>query len=57
MRYYIFSDDIGKRFGMTFNRTEVPPFRMFVDYFLENDEQFQSIYLRCVIGILGTVPT
>ncbi len=46
MRYYLISGDIGRRFGMAFNRTEMPEFKLFVDYYLENEEQFQSVYLR-----------
>ncbi len=46
MRYSKIASQIYRRFGdAKTSRHTMPPFRMFVEYFLENKQQFQNIYL------------
>lgn len=57
MRGHRFGKKIRARFGVRGRRPVLPPFRMFVDYFLENKSQFQSIYLEYEYSPETKIPT
>ncbi len=46
MRFDKVSELIGVRFGVEFPEGEMPPFQMFVEYFLGSEEQFRKVYER-----------
>ena len=46
MRFDKVSELIGGHFGVEFPEGEMPPFQMFVEYFLGSEEQFRKVYER-----------